>query len=105
MTAETVQQVWTVSLIVYAVVVIVVAVLLTLILRTVTRIHAGASAIWDVGQRVANNTIQIPLLNQTNHLVAEILASAGRVADGAGAIRRHAEGCPGCPSCVLGGRR
>lgn len=104
MTAETVQQVWGLSLVIYAVVVVVVAVLLTLILRTVRRIHAGASAIWDVGQKVANNTIQIPLLNQTNHIVARILDSAGRIAAGAGAIHRHAEGCPGCPACVLGRR-
>jgi hypothetical protein len=98
-----IQQVWTVSLIVYFVVVAVVAALLTLILRTARQIHAGAAAIWVSGQKVANNTIQIPLLARTNVLVQQILDSAGRTAGAVGAIEQHAGACPHCPTCLLGG--
>ena len=104
MTESAVQQVWTLSLAVYLVVVIVVAVLLTMILRTARDIRRGVLAIWNVGQKIANNTIQIPLLVKTNHLGREILESASGVALATLAIKSHAEGCPGCPSCVLGRR-
>ena len=85
MTPEAVQQVWIVSLVVYAVVVAVVAALLTLILITARQIRDGVAAIWTVGQKVANNTIHIALLDTTNHLVTQILdlrrASSGRRPD------------------------
>ena len=55
-----VAQVWIWSLVIYFVVVRVVAVLLTVILNTVKQIRGGAAAIWTSGQKVANNTIQIP---------------------------------------------
>lgn len=98
-----VAQVWIWSLVIYFVVVAVVAVLLTLILMTTRRIKAGAAAIWTAGQKVANNTIQIPLLARTNHLVTRILASAGRTAGAVAAVERHAGTCPHCPACVIGG--
>ena len=41
MTPDTVQQVWTLSLVIFGVVLVVVAVLLTLILRASKEIHAG----------------------------------------------------------------
>lgn len=107
MTAETVQQVWILSLVIFTVVLVVVAVLLTLILRTSKAIHGGVSAIWTAGQKVANNTIHLALLHRTNHLAGQILASAGNVAAATGALATHAAGCPGCPACVLrqgGGR-
>jgi len=100
-----IQQVWTISLVVYFVVVAVVAVLLTLIYGTARRIHGGAAAIWTTGQKVANNTIQIALLIRTNHLVARILDAAAGTAGAVQAIERHAGACPHCPTCVLGGRR
>lgn len=100
-----IQQVWMVSLVVYFVVVAVVAVLLTMILFTVRRIHTGAAAIWATGQKVANNTIHIPLLVRTNHFVSEILSSAGRTAGAVEGIAAHAATCPGCPHCVLGGAK
>jgi hypothetical protein len=100
---ETIQRVWGASLAIYLVVVIVVAVLLTLILIEARRIHVGAREIWNVGQKVANNTIHIALLDTTNHLAGRILASAGGVASVTAALKSHAESCPGCPSCVLGG--
>lgn len=107
MTPETIQQVWTLSLVIFVVVLVVVAVLLTLILVTAKRIHAGVAAIWTSGQKVANNTVQLALLHRTNHLAGRILASAGNVATATGAIATHAAGCAGCPACVIGagGRR
>ena len=104
MTPETIQQVWILSLVIFTVVLIVVAVLLTLILRTAKQIRAGVSAIWNAGQRVANNTIHLALLDRTNHIAGQILRSAGGVAAATGAIAQHAAGCPGCPECVIGKR-
>lgn len=100
-----VTQVWIWSLVAYFVVVGVVALLLTLILMTTRRIKAGAAAIWVSGQKVANNTIQIPLLARTNHLVAKILESALRTAGAVAAVERHSSSCPHCPACVIGGQQ
>jgi len=98
-----VQQIWIWSLVIYAVVLGVVALMLTLILRTARQIHGGVAAIWAAGQKVANNTIQIPLLARTNHLVSRTLDSAVRTAGAVGAIEQHASSCPSCPACVTGG--
>lgn len=97
-----VQQVWIASLIIYFVVVAVVAVLLTLILRTAQRIHGGVEEIWVVGQKVANNTIHVPLLARTNHFVSQILESAVGTAGAVAAVEAHSAGCTHCPACVLG---
>ena len=97
-----IQQVWSVSLIVYFVVVAVVATLLTLILITARRIRSGAAAIWAVGQKVANNTLHIALLVQTNHLMRQILSQAATTAEAVTAIGSHAGRCPRCPDCVTG---
>ncbi len=102
MTEDTIVQIWLLSLGIFVVVLLVVATLLTLILRTSTQIHDGVSAIWTAGQKVANNTIQLSLLHHTNHVAARILTSAGGVAAATGAIATHANGCPGCPRCVIG---
>ena len=102
MSAEAIQQVWIVSLVVFAVVLVVVAALLTLILSTAKHIHGGVSAIWTAGQQVANNTIHLAMLHRTNHLADRILESAVGVVGATLAIASHARGCPGCPSCVLG---
>lgn len=102
MTPETIQQVWILSLVIFGVVLVVVAILLTLILRTAQQIHAGVSAIWNAGQRVANNTIHLALLHRTNHIAGRILASAGGVAAATGAIAQHAADCQECPTCVIG---
>ena len=101
---ETIQLMWTVTLAIYAVVLLVVAALLTLILVAARRIRAGVGAIWVGGQRIANNTIHIALLQQTNRLAGQILASAVGVLNATGGIKTHAESCPGCPACVLGPR-
>ncbi|MGI8672089.1 MAG: hypothetical protein ACR2LU_05735 [Luteitalea sp.] len=107
MTPDAVQQVWLLSLAVFVVVLLVVAVLLTLILSTSKQIHAGVSAIWNVGQRIANNTVHLALLDRTNYLGGQILQAAGGIAGATGAIAAHAATCPGCPACVIGsgGRR
>ena len=102
--AETIHNVWTLSLIVFVVVLVVVAALLTLILRAARDIKAGVSLIWNVGQRVANNTIHLALLEKTNAAAEKILASAIGVIGATAAIQVHAADCPGCPACVLGPR-
>jgi len=99
---ETVEKVWIVSLVIYGVVVIVVAILLTLILRTAHQIRAGVAAIWNTGQRIANNTIHIALLNKTNFVAGKILQSAVGVVNATAAVHGHAKECPGCPTCVIG---
>lgn len=102
MTSEAIQQVWFVSLAIFVVVLLVVAALLTLILSTTRKIHAGVSAIWNVGQRIANNTVHLALLDRTNFLAGAMLDSAGRIALATDAIAMHAAGCPGCPACAIG---
>ena len=101
---ETVRTVWTLSLVVFTVVLVVVAVLLTLILRAARDINAGVSAIWNVGQRIANNTIHLALLEKTNAGAEAILKSAVGVIKATGAVKDHSAECPGCPACVLGPR-
>jgi hypothetical protein len=83
----------------------VVALLLTLILRTAKQIHGGVAGIWTTGQKVANNTIHIPLLGRTNHLVSRILESALGTAGAVAAVEQHSAACPHCPACILGSAR
>jgi hypothetical protein len=94
--------VWGVSLIIGLVVIGVVAILLGLIKNTAAKIDVAAGEIWTQGKLTANNTIQIPLfLSTTNRVVAKIYDSALNIVGGAKAIQQHAEGCPGCPNCIL----
>lgn len=94
--------VWGVSLIIGLVVIGVVAILLGLIKNTAAKIDVAAGEIWTQGKLTANNTIQIPLfLSTTNRMVAKIYDSAVNIVGGAKAIQQHAEGCPGCPNCIL----
>ena len=104
-TEAAIQQVWIATLIIYGVVVAVVATLLTLILISARRIHAGVREIWNVGQKVANNTIHIALLLRTNQAVEAVLQSAVRVAAAVGAVERHAVSCAHCPTCVSAAKR
>lgn len=101
-TAETIQTMWLISLGVFVVVLIVVAALLTLILRTARDIRGGVSAIWNVGQRIANNTIHIALLHKTNVVAGRILQSAVGIVGATARVEGHAKECPGCPACVIG---
>ena len=93
--------VWQASLALGVVVSLVVTLLLWLIHREAAIIKARASKIWEVGQRVANNTIHIPTLYKTSAVVGDILASAANIIKGAAAIETHANGCPGCPQCII----
>ena len=83
--------VWWVSLGLGVVVILVVAVLLTLIVRTARQIDGAVSDIWTVGQRIANNTVHIPLLHRTNQIVDGILERASGIDGAVAAIERHAE--------------
>ena len=95
------QFVWMVSLALGLVVSAVVAALLWLIHRAAATIDGHVARIWDTGQRVANNTVHIPALYKTNDVAGQILATALRIDAGAAAIESHAQGCPGCPQCML----
>ncbi len=83
--------VWWISLGIGLVVILVVAVLLTLIVRTARQIEGAAAEIWTVGQRIANNTVHIPLLHRTNQIVDGILGRASGIDGAVAAIERHAE--------------
>ena len=97
--ADTIRTVWTISLTIFVVVLGVVALLLTLILRAAKDIKGGVSLIWNTGQRIANNTIHLALLEKTNAAVARILTSAVGVVHATSAVQKHAAECPGCPTC------
>lgn len=93
--------IWIASLVLGLVVAGVVTLLLWLIHKTAVDIDNAASDIWDTGQRVANNTIQIPILYRINNCAEQILATALQINDGAAGIEVHANGCPGCPGCMI----
>ena len=94
--------VWLVSLIIALVVAVVVAILLEMVRRTAVAILEGAGSIWTNGKLVARDTIQISLfLNTTNQVVGQILDTAKQIVGATEAIEQHAEGCPGCPQCIL----
>ena len=95
---------WWISLILGAVVIAVVAYLLNMILQTAKGIHVTASSIWDGGTRIANNTVHVPDLARTNGFAQSILKQAPELQFQLERIKGHAEDCPGCPNCVLGGK-
>ncbi len=97
-----IRQVWITTLVIYFVVVLVVAALLTLIVRAARDVRAAVADIWVTGQKIANNTIHIALLQKTNDVAGRILGSAVGVVNATAAVKAHAETCPGCPACVLG---
>jgi len=93
---------WIVALVIGLVVIGVVAFLLHLIKSTAKTIDGAAAQIWTQGKLTANNTIQIPIfLSTTNRVVGKIYDSAVNIIKGSAAIKQHAEGCPGCPKCIL----
>ena len=95
------QTLFWISIALGVVVTIVAVVMLTMILRTARSIDAGAKAIWTEGKLVANNTVHIPALVQTNQIAVDILEGAGGILMAAQRILKHAQGCPGCPACLL----
>lgn len=99
---EAYQTLWIISLIVGLIVIGVVAFLLHKVKSTAGKIDLVAGKIWTQGKLTANNTIQIPLfLSVTNKVVGKINNSAVKILGGSASIKDHAEGCPGCPACVL----
>lgn len=96
-----VQFVWITSLVLGLVVSLVVAILLWLIQREAGSINQHVAKIWEIGQRVACNTIQIPILYRINETAAHILARTQGINERVAAIKHHAETCPGCPHCML----
>ncbi len=70
---------WWISIAIAAVVTVVVAVLLYQVERTAEAILDGVSQIWTVGQKIANCTIHIALLEETNRHAAKILDAAGGI--------------------------
>ena len=87
--------VWLGSLALGVVVILVLAFLLGRILSTAREIDRGAAAIWAAGQRIANNTVHIPLLATTNRVVTGILVRASGINDATEQIEAHASDCPG----------
>ena len=92
--------VWTISLLLGLVVTLVVALLLWFVHREAKQIETPVAEIWEAGQRVANNTVHIPLLYRTAEVVTEILTTVQSIAQAASAIGTHAKSCPGCPECL-----
>lgn len=93
---------WWITLGVGLVVVLVVAVLLELIVRSAGRIRDALVQVWVVGPLIAANTAQLDLLRRINRTAGEILGAAAKIAEGTERILEHADGCPGCPQCVIG---
>jgi hypothetical protein len=95
---------WWLALVLGVLVIGVVAFLLNMILQTAKGIHGVASSIWDGGTRIANNTVHVPDLARTNGFAQSILKQAPELLTQLGRIKGHAETCPGCPNCVVGGK-
>ena len=95
------QTLFWISLALGLVVTIVAASLLTMIRRIARAIDGGAKAVWTTGKLVAGNTVHIADLIQTNQVAVDILESAGGILMAAQRILKHAQGCPGCPACLL----
>ncbi len=91
---------WQIALVATLVTTLVVGALLLWLHRVARQIDHLVGAIWQAGQRVANNTIHIPVLYRIGDLVDAILAKAERIAAHAAAIEAHARSCPGCPQCI-----
>ena len=92
--------VWAISLVLGLVVTLVVALLLWLVYGEAKQIEAPVAGIWEAGQRVANNTVHIPLLYRTAEAAGELLTTAQSIARATSAIEVHAKACPGCPACL-----
>jgi hypothetical protein len=79
---------WIYSLAAGVVVVAVVALLLILIIRAANRIDDSARHIWQAGQQIAANTVSIWMLQTTNVVASDILATAKSIASVAGGIHK-----------------
>lgn len=95
-------EMWWIALGVGLVVVLVVALLLQLIVSTARRIRRTLEAIWVAGPMIANHTAHVDLVRRINLVAGEILEAAGRIEEHTARIHEHADGCAGCPRCVVG---
>ena len=86
------QQLWTITLVVGVVVVVVVAILLEMIVRTARDIHQLVWEIWTGGKRIAQNTVTLAVLRDTNTYAGVILGAASEIAKSTSRIRQLAEG-------------
>ncbi len=93
---------WWITLGVGLVIVLVVALLLQLIVNTARRIRGTLEAIWVAGPMIANNTAHVDLVRRINLVAGHILEVAGRIVGHTERIQEHADGCAGCPHCVVG---
>lgn len=89
---ETIERYWTISLVGGVVVIVAVAKLLHMLTTTAEQIQAGVHQIWLTGKRIANNTVHIPMLVQTNQMAAQILEAADGIASATGRIERTVTG-------------
>ena len=85
---------WRISLGIGLAVIGAVALLLSTLAAIVARIEAGTAEIWRVGKLIANNTVHVPLLVQTNQVVADILPAADGIARATERIQRAVVGDP-----------
>ena len=69
-------RLWWLSIGIGAAVIIVVAILLLAIIATARSIDRHAREIWEVGKKIAANTVSIWMLQQTNRVAGEILQTA-----------------------------
>lgn len=81
-------EIWTYSLIAGAVVILIVAVLLIMIIAAARRIDKHANDIWEVGKKIAGNTVSIWMLDKTNAVAGQILTTAQAINTGAESIDR-----------------
>jgi energy-converting hydrogenase Eha subunit H len=94
--------IWSISLVIGAVVIGVVAFLLHKVRNTAKKIDVVVIKIWTEGKLVANNTIHIPnFLAVTNNVAGNIVANTVELVKGSLALKLHAAECPGCPACVF----
>ncbi|MFN2385560.1 MAG: hypothetical protein ABR576_04650 [Thermoanaerobaculia bacterium] len=77
---------WQISWAIGLVVVLIVAALLLIIIAAARSIDKRANEIWIAGKQIAANTVSIWMLQKTNAVAGDILATAKGIAAGAGAI-------------------
>lgn len=85
-------DIWAWSLMGAVVVILVVAVLLLGIILAANRIDRHALDIWEVGKRIAANTVSIWMLQETNRVAAGILDSAQTIAASTQALEKKLGG-------------
>ena len=96
------ETMWWIALGLGLVVTLVVALLLHMIVASARRIRATVADIWVAGPLIANNTAHVEVLRRINQVAGGILETAGAIEGHTRSIHEHANGCPGCPRCVIG---